>query len=68
MSLTSWIFFLHYFLIQLYLLLAPTQSPPLEQNNYNFLTFYIISLFYSELKELYMAFNPKAVVLQLRAG
>ena len=32
-----------------------------------FLTFYLLFLFHSVLKEVYIAFNPKAVVLQLGA-
>lgn len=62
MGLTSWVSPLHYLLTQLCL-----QLPPQTKMTCHFLTFYIFSLFHSVLKEVYIAFNPKAVVLQLGA-
>lgn len=65
MSLTSWIFSLHYLLIQLYFPLPSTTT--LRPNCPIFFWHFVSFFFSSVLKEVYIAFNPKAVVLQLGA-
>lgn len=61
------LFSVHYLLTQLYLQLAAPPSAPLDHAGSCFSDTSALSVFHSVLKEVYIAFNPKAVVLQLGA-